>query len=48
MCDPGTSDMYLTVLTSDPQGIGNIEAAGNGTATFQVSASSASPARHVA
>ncbi len=48
LCDLVTSDMYLTVLTSDPQGIGDIEPAGNGTATFQVSASSATPAGHVA
>jgi len=48
MCDLTTSDMYLTILTSDPQGIGNIEPMGDGTATFQVSASAATPAGHLA
>jgi hypothetical protein len=48
LCDLTTNDMYLTVLTSEPQEIGDIEPMGDGTATFQVSASSATPAGHLA
>ena len=48
MCELLTSNMYLTVLTSDPQDVGDIEPLGDGTATFEVSASAATPVGHVA
>jgi hypothetical protein len=43
-----TSDMYLTVVTPDPQAIGDIEPMNSGTAVFEVTASAAAPAGHVA
>nr|NQU93334.1 T9SS type A sorting domain-containing protein [Bacteroidota bacterium] len=43
-----TGNMYLTVLTTDPQNFGNIGPAGNGTAVFEASADINTPPGHLA
>ncbi len=48
MGDLTTGDSFLEVTTSDPQTYGDITAAGQGTATFEVHADEATPAGHMA
>ena len=48
LCELTTGSMYLTVVTTGPQEIGDIGPTGSGTATFEVTASAATPPGQVA